>query len=77
MADAVAAAKAADPAEPPAPTSKFHTVEKGDTLSKIAEEEYGNANLYNAIFEANKPMLTHPDKIFPGQVLRIPPRDAK
>lgn len=76
VAEAVAAAKAAEPAaaEPPAPTSKFHTVEKGDTLSKIAKEEYGNANLYNAIFEANKPMLTHPDKIFPGQVLRIPPR---
>ena len=79
VAEAVAAAQVAEPAapEPPAPESTFHTVEKGDTLSKIAKEVYGNANLYNAIFEANKPMLTHPDKIFPGQVLRIPPLEKK
>ena len=50
----------------------FHTVEKGDTLSGIAKKTLGNANRYNEIFEANKPMLTHPDKIYPGQVLRIP-----
>ncbi|HEV7914367.1 MAG TPA: peptidoglycan-binding protein LysM [Albitalea sp.] len=54
-------------------TSKFHTVKSGDTLSKIAKEAYGDANAYNRIFEANKPMLKHPDKIYPGQVLRIPP----
>jgi len=54
------------------PESVFHTVERGDTLSKIAKEHYGNANKYNAIFEANKPMLKDPDKIYPGQVLRIP-----
>jgi nucleoid-associated protein YgaU len=47
-------------------------VAKGDTLSKIAKEFYGNANAYMKIFEANKPMLTHPDKIYPGQNLRIP-----
>jgi nucleoid-associated protein YgaU len=47
-------------------------VKKGDTLSAIAVVVYGNANQYNKIFEANKPMLTHPDKIYPGQVLRIP-----
>lgn len=52
--------------------SRFHTVEKGDTLSKIAKEVYGDANAYMKIFEANKPMLKHPDKIYPGQVLRIP-----
>lgn len=52
--------------------SKWYTVKSGDTLSKIAKEFYGNANQYNAIFEANKPMLTDPDKIYPGQVLRIP-----
>jgi nucleoid-associated protein YgaU len=52
--------------------AKFHTVEAGDTLSKIAKEEYGDANQYNKIFEANKPMLKSPDKIYPGQVLRIP-----
>ncbi|CAN5411176.1 peptidoglycan-binding protein LysM [soil metagenome] len=54
------------------PESVFHTVETGDTLSKIAKQHYGNANKYNEIFEANKPMLKHPDKIYPGQVLRIP-----
>ena len=47
---------------------------RGDTLSKIAKQYYGNANAYMPIFEANKPMLTHPDKIYPGQVLRIPPK---
>ncbi len=50
----------------------FHTVEKGDTLSAIAQKTMGKASAYHAIFEANKPMLTHPDKIYPGQVLRIP-----
>lgn len=58
------------------PASNFYTVKKGDTLSKIAKAEYGNANKYGAIFDANKPMLTHPDKIYPGQVLRIPPLSA-
>lgn len=55
------------------PEAKFYTVEKGDTLSKIAKSQYGDASKYNAIFEANKPMLDHPDKIYPGQKLRIPP----
>ncbi len=52
----------------------FYTVKKGDNLSKIAEAHYGKgkASKYTVIFEANKPMLTHPDKIYPGQVLRIP-----
>ncbi len=54
------------------PEAVFHTVETGDTLSKIAKQHYGNANKYPEIFEANKPMLSHPDKIYPGQVLRIP-----
>lgn len=52
--------------------AKFRTVEKGDTLSKIAKEAYGDANSYNKIFEANKPMLKSADEIYPGQVLRIP-----
>lgn len=52
--------------------SKFYTVKSGDTLSAISKQVYGNPNEYNKIFEANKPMLTHPDKIYPGQVLRIP-----
>lgn len=53
---------------------QFYTVVRGDTLSKIAKEFYGNANAYMRIFEANKPMLSHPDKIYPGQMLRIPPQ---
>lgn len=54
------------------PDAQFHTVVSGDTLSKIAKQFYGNANDYMKIFEANKPMLSHPDKIYPGQMLRIP-----
>ena len=50
----------------------FVTVVKGDTLSAISKRVYGDANKYNKIFEANKPMLSHPDKIYVGQVLRIP-----
>lgn len=57
---------------PAEPESSYHTVERGDTLSAISKKVYGNANLYNKIFEANRPMLGHPDKIYPGQVLRIP-----
>ncbi len=57
----------------PTEESSFHTVVKGDTLSKIAKTVYGNAMKYPVIFEANKPMLKDPDKIYPGQVLRIPP----
>lgn len=51
----------------------FYTVVRGDTLSKIAQQHYGKASRYMVIFEANRPMLEHPDKIYPGQVLRIPP----
>lgn len=50
----------------------FHTVEKGDSLWKIAERTLGNGTHYQAIFEANRPMLSDPDKIYPGQQLRIP-----
>ena len=57
------------------PVAQFHTVASGDTLGKIAKTYYGNAMKYPVIFEANKPMLTHPDKIYPGQVLRIPSLD--
>ena len=59
----------------PAPESKFYTVKSGDTLWAISEREYGKGkgDKYDVIFQANRPMLTHPDKIYPGQVLRIPP----
>lgn len=67
--EGVSAVEAADH-DDPAPV--FYTVKKGDNLSAIAKETLGDANKYLAIFEANKPMLSHPDKIYPGQVLRIP-----
>jgi nucleoid-associated protein YgaU len=63
--DAMTTAEAAE-------ESRWYTVKSGDTLSKIAKSEYDDANEYPKIFEANKPMLTSPDKIYPGQVLRIP-----
>ncbi|SAL44262.1 peptidoglycan-binding protein LysM [Caballeronia humi] len=56
----------------PAAESQFHTVVSGDNLWKIAEKYYGNGAKNDLIFEANKPMLKSPDKIYPGQVLRIP-----
>lgn len=62
------------PATPPAAAAvgQFHEVQKGDTLSKIAEKYYGDPSLYKDIFEANKNILKDPNKIFPGQKLRIP-----
>lgn len=54
------------------PPSQFHTVAAGESLSKIAGKYYGDVQKYNVIFEANKPMLSDPDKIYPGQLLRIP-----
>lgn len=54
---------------------RFYTVQGGDSLSKIAKEYYGDALKYPVIFRANQPMLQDPDKIYPGQVLRIPPLD--
>ncbi|MCL2872085.1 MAG: peptidoglycan-binding protein LysM [Betaproteobacteria bacterium] len=58
-----------------APEAQWYTVVKGDTLWAIAERFYGKGkgNQYPRIFEANRPMLTNPDKIYPGQTLRIPP----
>lgn len=57
------------------PESDFYEVKSGDSLSKIAKKYYGNAMKYPVIFEANQPMLTSPDLIYPGQVLRIPKLD--
>lgn len=57
----------------PKPESTFYEVVSGDSLSKIAKAHYGDPMKYPLIFEANKPLLSDPDKIYPGQVLRIPP----
>jgi nucleoid-associated protein YgaU len=54
------------------PYTQTYVVKKGDTLSKIAEEFYGDKMLYPKIFEANRDQLTDPNKIKPGQKLRIP-----
>jgi nucleoid-associated protein YgaU len=70
-------APASQPVQTAAPASapsQFYEVKTGDSLSKIAKQFYGDAGQYSAIFEANRPMLKDPDEIFPGQVLRIPPR---
>lgn|SRR5690606_9670261 len=60
----------------PAAEPVFHTVVKGDTLWKIAEKHLGNGSRYPDIFEANRPMLSDPDKIYPGQMLRIPAKQS-
>jgi len=51
-----------------------YTVQKGDSLSKIAKQELGDANAWKKIFEANRDVLEDPDKIFPGQTLKLPPK---
>ena len=56
-----------------APEATYYTVVSGETLSKISKTNYGDPNKYMKIFDANKPMLSDPNKIYPGQVLRIPP----
>jgi nucleoid-associated protein YgaU len=57
--------------------AQFYTVKKGDSLSLISKNFYHDALKYNIIFEANKPMLSHPDNIYPGQTLRIPKIQSK
>ena len=54
--------------------TKIYVVKSGDSLSKIAKAEYGDANAWNKIFEANKDILKDPNKIYPGQKLKIPPK---
>lgn len=58
------------------PEARFYTVKGGDSLSKIAKEFYGDPMKYNDIFKANMPMLADPEKIYPGQTLRIPEMNA-
>jgi len=54
---------------------KTYTIVKGDTLSKIAKEEYGDAKLWRKIYEHNKDVIKDPDKIFPGQTIALPPKE--
>lgn len=64
----------AEPGAAPAGNAytQTHEVQSGDTLGKIAKKYYGDASLYMTIFDANKDLLKDPNKIFPGQKLRIP-----
>ena len=55
--------------------AQTYTVESGDTLSHISKQFYGKASQWSAIFEANRDQLEDPDRIFPGQVLKIPAQD--
>jgi nucleoid-associated protein YgaU len=71
VADIKVVSSAAAPTGVPA-TAKTYTVKSGDTLSKIAKEFLGDGNAYMDIFNANKDQLSDPDKIKPGQVLKIP-----
>jgi nucleoid-associated protein YgaU len=52
--------------------TEFYTVQRGDSLSKIAKRYYGNAMKYPVIFEANREVIKDPNLIYPGQTLRIP-----
>jgi nucleoid-associated protein YgaU len=53
-----------------------YTIGKGDTLSKIAKQHYGSANAWKQIFEANRDTIEDPDRIFPGQVIKLPPKPS-
>ena len=51
---------------------RYYTIESGDTLSKVAKEQYGDANRWQELFEANREVIKDPDKIYPGQRIRVP-----
>ena len=69
---APAPAPSATPAAEPAATSRTYTVVSGDSLSKIAQREYGDAQQWRKIYDANRDQISNPDLIHPGQVLKIP-----
>lgn len=66
----------ASTAPAPAGSTQSYTVVKGDSLSKIAKQFYGNANRWREIFEANRDQISNPDLIKPGQVFKIPADSA-
>ncbi len=61
-----------EPPAPKAPEVQYYTIQKGDTLYAVAKEFYGNGMKYPEIFEANREVIEDPNKIFPGQKIRIP-----
>jgi nucleoid-associated protein YgaU len=63
-----------DDLQPDDPEVQYHDVVSGDNLWKIAEKYYGDGSKNDAIFQANRPMLSSPDRIYPGQKLVIPPQ---
>lgn len=66
--------RAPAPEEPePEPEGQIYEIKSGDSLSKIAKQHYGDAMQYMKIFEANRGVIDDPDKIYPGQKIRIPP----
>jgi nucleoid-associated protein YgaU len=69
-------APAAKPAASAAARTQYYTIQSGDSLSKIAKEKYGEMDKWKGLFEANKEVIQDPDKIYPGQVIRIPPEDS-
>src|SRR5512134_250350 len=65
------------PPAAPTPAARMYTIQKGDTLSAIAQREYGNAREWRAIYDANRDTIQDPDKIYPGQKISIPLRDQR
>lgn len=57
---------------PPAPSHEYYEVQKGDSLSKIAKDRYGDAGKWKLIYQANKQSIKNPDMIYPGQVIELP-----
>ena len=70
--DGLKVAGGAAPAASTAGRTRYYTIQSGDTLSKIAKEHYGDSGDYNKIFDANREVIEDPDKIYPGQQIRIP-----
>jgi nucleoid-associated protein YgaU len=66
-------APASSPAPAPRAAERTYTVVSGDSLSRIAKREYGDANKWRVIYEANRDRISNPDLIHPGQTLTIPP----
>lgn len=60
---------------PVTPTARFYTIEKGDSLWKIAQQHYGDGNKWQRLFEANREVIKDPDLIYPGQQIRVPDLD--